>query len=182
MNNYLEEILEIVGLDETLENLLIKKMKYRKKLLTKFRKVASKISLEEMDLSSFEEIKNYIDFLLIEEEIDVLDKTINKISYYLTRIQTIKSIQTISGNKWQDAQQQLDMLDIVEVVSRYAEVENPKRLIRCPIHNDKTPSFKIYQKTNSFYCFGCKQGGAPINLIMLMEGLSFKEALKSIIS
>lgn len=37
----------------------------------------------------------------------------------------------------------------------------------CPFHNDPVPSFVIYPKTNSFYCFGCEVGGGPIQLLRL---------------
>jgi|TARA_R100000049_G_C1950612_1_gene98097 hypothetical protein len=29
----------------------------------------------------------------------------------------------------------------------------------CPLHKDGDPSFVLYEKTNSFNCFGCKRGG-----------------------
>ncbi len=50
----------------------------------------------------------------------------------------------------------------------------------CPLHNEKTPSFYVYPESNSFYCFGCKQGGNNINLIRLLYNYSFKEAVKHI--
>jgi len=47
----------------------------------------------------------------------------------------------------------------------------------CPLHDDKRPSFNIYPETNSFWCFGCQQGGNSINFIRLIYGYSFKEAV-----
>lgn len=48
----------------------------------------------------------------------------------------------------------------------------------CPLHNEKHASFYIYPETNSFYCFGCNQGGNAINFAKLLHGYSFKEAVE----
>jgi hypothetical protein len=34
----------------------------------------------------------------------------------------------------------------------------------CPLHDEDTPSFRYYEATSSFYCFGCQRGGNVINL------------------
>lgn len=34
----------------------------------------------------------------------------------------------------------------------------------CPVHNEKTPSFRWFEDTNTCYCFGCGAGGDIINL------------------
>jgi hypothetical protein len=47
----------------------------------------------------------------------------------------------------------------------------------CPLHQEKHPSFCIYTQSNSFYCFGCNQGGDAISFIRLLHGYSFKEAI-----
>jgi DNA primase len=48
---------------------------------------------------------------------------------------------------------------------------------RCPFHSgDNSPSFMIYNKTNSFYCFGCKRGGNVINLIQFLESIDYSAA------
>jgi DNA primase len=48
----------------------------------------------------------------------------------------------------------------------------------CPLHEEKHPSFYIYLENNTFYCFGCSQGGDVINLTRLLYGFSFKEAVE----
>ena len=37
----------------------------------------------------------------------------------------------------------------------------------CPLHDEDTPSFRYYEDTNSFYCFGCGKGGNVVHLFRL---------------
>lgn len=48
----------------------------------------------------------------------------------------------------------------------------------CPLHQEKTPSFMIYKKNNTFYCFGCHKGGDAIALFMALNQCSFVDAVK----
>jgi DNA primase len=41
----------------------------------------------------------------------------------------------------------------------------------CPFHQDKTPSFHVYERTNSFHCFSCETNGSGIDFVMKMTGL-----------
>jgi DNA primase len=53
---------------------------------------------------------------------------------------------------------------------------NRRFSIRCPFHNDKSPSLVIYPD-NSFYCFGCtKHGNNCIDFVMGL-GCNFREAV-----
>lgn len=48
----------------------------------------------------------------------------------------------------------------------------------CPLHSDKTPSFKIDTERQTFYCFGCHAKGDAISFIMQYKGFSFKDACR----
>jgi hypothetical protein len=58
---------------------------------------------------------------------------------------------------------------------------NPTRgWVRCPFHNDKTPSMQI--KNNKAYCYGaCKKTWGPIEYLMQKENISFTEAVKRLL-
>jgi CHC2 zinc finger len=49
-------------------------------------------------------------------------------------------------------------------------VDRWRRRCILPDHEDKTPSFLVYERTDSFYCFGCKVGGDAITLEKLCGG------------
>jgi DNA primase len=46
----------------------------------------------------------------------------------------------------------------------------------CPFHNEKTPSFYVYD--DHFHCFGCGAHGDGIAFLMRAEGASFPEAVE----
>jgi DNA primase len=48
----------------------------------------------------------------------------------------------------------------------------------CPFHKEKTGSFTIYTDQNSWYCFGCAEGGSVVDYIMKLLGLNFLQAVK----
>jgi hypothetical protein len=50
--------------------------------------------------------------------------------------------------------------------------------MKCPLHEDRSPSFVVYRESNNCWCFGCQQGGDSIAITRLMHGLSFIEAVK----
>lgn len=39
-----------------------------------------------------------------------------------------------------------------------------KPVVCCPLHDENTPSFRYYEESNSFYCFGCSRGGNVVTL------------------
>lgn len=39
-----------------------------------------------------------------------------------------------------------------------------KPVVKCPLHDEDTPSMRYYEDTNTFFCFGCRTGGDVIQL------------------
>ena len=35
---------------------------------------------------------------------------------------------------------------------------------KCPIHDEATPSMRYFEETNTFYCYGCRNGGDILQL------------------
>jgi DNA primase len=57
---------------------------------------------------------------------------------------------------------------------------NRRVAIRCPFHNERTPSCNIYPD-NSYYCFSCQaKGNNAIDFVVGM-GATFNEAVKELI-
>jgi DNA primase len=73
-----------------------------------------------------------------------------------------------------------EKLDIVEVVGSYLKLEKAGQnyKAKCPFHNEKTPSFFVSPKRNSFYCFGCGAKGDIFSFVEQFENLDFIGALK----
>ncbi|MGN0516688.1 DNA primase, partial [Eubacterium sp.] len=50
----------------------------------------------------------------------------------------------------------------------------------CPFHNEKTPSFTVYENTQSFYCFGCGAAGDCVGFTRKIDNLDYIDAVKSL--
>lgn len=82
-----------------------------------------------------------------------------------------------------DEQLDIEVIKAIPILDfyEYPYKENGGKLIgKCPFHNEKTGSFVIYKKSNSFYCFGCGKGGSVIDYYMHLNGVNSKEAIHSL--
>lgn len=57
--------------------------------------------------------------------------------------------------------------EIPDYYSLYPVNFEYKPVACCPLHDEDTPSFRYYEETNSFYCFGCGKGGSVVTLYRL---------------
>lgn len=75
----------------------------------------------------------------------------------------------------------------LEQVFKHFNIEYPNGVghIKCPFpaHNatGQTPSFKFYDESNSFFCWGCHKGGDAINFVMGMRGVDFLTAAQYLV-
>lgn len=51
----------------------------------------------------------------------------------------------------------------------------------CPFHKEKSASFTVSEDKLMYYCFGCGAGGGAVGFVMEHQGLSFPDAVKSIL-
>lgn len=68
-------------------------------------------------------------------------------------------------------------LPIKKLLAYYNISVNHNHHIHCPFHDDKTPSCRIYEETNTFYCFACGKSGDVIDFIMYKETLTKHRAI-----
>jgi DNA primase len=66
----------------------------------------------------------------------------------------------------------------VDLVGRGKRLEG-----HCPFpgHEDGTPSFNVYTKTQRYMCYGCDRGGDVIDFVRAMSGCSFLQACERLL-
>ena len=84
---------------------------------------------------------------------------------------------TLAVNPFDTIKETLNIADIARFYG--LEVKSNNQAL-CPFHNERTPSFTIYPKTNSWHCFGCGAGGSAIDFVMAYCGLDSLEAAKKL--
>jgi DNA primase len=70
--------------------------------------------------------------------------------------------------------------DIIDVISAVIPLKRAGASFTalCPFHREKTPSFHVNPRKQTFHCFGCHKGGDVFTFIREYESLDFVEAVK----
>lgn len=75
-----------------------------------------------------------------------------------------------------------DRLDIFAIAERYGygwggSIGRPQQ-VHCPLHNDSTPSARVYPDSNSGYCWTCQESFGPTRLAAEAEGIHIYAAAR----
>ena len=70
---------------------------------------------------------------------------------------------------------------IRQVVERYTDKKFDRNgFCNCPLHREKTASFKIDEHKQLYYCFGCGEGGDIFKFVQTYLGMNFKDTVAQI--
>lgn len=75
-----------------------------------------------------------------------------------------------------------NVMNIRKVITHYTgeDVMSTRGNISCPFHDDKSPSFRIYDNTNTYHCFSCGDSGTPVNFVANYNSLTPQGAAEQI--
>ena len=81
----------------------------------------------------------------------------------------------------------LASVSIVDVIGRRLALERKGSAYwaKCPFHGsgeERTASFKVYEETGTYHCFGCKESGNAVHFLRKHDGLDFIEAVETLAS
>ncbi len=68
-------------------------------------------------------------------------------------------------------------LTIQTTLQHYGLQPDRNGMLKCPFHNDNTPSLKIYKDTHTFHCFGCGANGDVIEFIQQKDNCNKHAAI-----
>lgn len=103
------------------------------------------------------------------------DLSKDALEFHLTKLNSMKDAEKRKKKKRivDDTIEELKRVPITD----YIEF-NPAGFAHCKWHNEKTPSMKYYEDTNTVYCFGCGESADVIKVVRHLNNCSFLEALK----
>lgn len=110
------------------------------------------------------------------KELSEIDARLKKLKWQLITVKG-RILQVKNGVTREQVDQALQT-PIENVINEKFKKSGNRLVGLCPLHKEKTPSFTVYPETNTFYCYGCGEGGNVINLIIKLHGLGFIEAVR----
>jgi len=96
---------------------------------------------------------------------------------YFKRLLSISSDGPSDWDRIVTLARETPILDIVGSDCRLRR-SGKSYVAKCPLHEERTPSFHIYPDQGTFHCFGCGAHGDVITYTMLRNQLNFKGAVQ----
>ena len=152
---------------------LIKELTIQRKLLIKY--IAK--ALQDINTESEDEIFRYFwrRWLSLNEGAEL-----QEVERKLARLHRLQNI--IDGKPAPKGMLPDDMVEAARAVPITDIIGEPVRLnlCLCPMHEDHSPSMRVYTEQNRAWCYVCDNGGDSIQLYMLITGSDFKTAVKEL--
>lgn len=82
----------------------------------------------------------------------------------------------------QDSINRIKDLPIEDILSRYIKLKRSGSVLtaNCPFHSEKSASFTIFSRTNTWKCFGCGEHGDAIAFVQKFNSIPFIEVVEEI--
>lgn len=109
------------------------------------------------------------------KEIAEIIKNLNYVERYIFRLEK----QSKPDRNFSEEIKLAKEKSIVAVIEKLG-IQIKMKTIFCPFHQEKTPSCHLYERTNTYKCFGCGVFGDSINFVMDYLNIDFKTAVNYI--
>ncbi len=123
--------------------------------------------------------------ILFGSEIDKLKREKNRVQHAIDVTEWKPSSVRYSSNLTASDVEMARSFPLEELVGAYIKLrKSGSKTISgcCPFHDDRKPSFVIYNDSNRFICFGCGEKGDAISFLMKIKALKFKTAVRTLIA
>lgn len=161
-----------------LKNCLAEQYREKNELFGKIIKLSDKHPDEEPE--NWETyLWNEIAIAEIRERVVKLNDLISRNELHLGKIEYRKTPYTKSSISQAEIDQ-AKKVPLSEILGTEGKRSASRRILCCPFHEEKTPSFTIYPD-NHWHCFSCGKTGDSISLVMHISSLSFIQAIKSLL-
>lgn len=94
---------------------------------------------------------------------------------------------TFAGDGYKNIIEQANSVSIKRIFSMYGlRLDENSRKTTCPFKSHKggresTASFYFYANTNTYFCYGCRQGSKPVDFVLNMERCTKIKAAQKIL-
>lgn len=94
----------------------------------------------------------------------------------------IRSIRPYQKKLQRRAEAVTRAVPLHEIVALFTDfrAEGGRLVGHCPFHDERSPSFSVYPKTDTYYCSGCEAQGDVLQFLMNKESMTFRQALEAL--
>ena len=164
------------GLD-ALVDLLETKTELQKQLSEEHNRLEAKRDSEDFDEQALADL--FLRYWAVTDDIELLNKEIKK---YTNQQEVKKAGYEITEELIQEVKDSISipMMCKQQGISMKRSGSD-KVTILCPFHDEDSPSCMVYVEQDSWWCFGCGQGGDVLKFYMLLTELDFVPAMHQLV-